>query len=128
MELKPSHEVFAQALIVNKGNLSSAYAQAYPKASQPSCRQGGWLLSKNINIQRRLRELLDQNGLGLDNCIKKLNDLTEAKKMQNYGQRQIAMLPDNFIRLQAVQTALKIHVLLGDVQNHSDGERKNSVE
>lgn len=122
MELKPSHEVFAQALIVNKGNLSSAYAQAYPKASLPSCRQGGWLLSKNINIQRRLRQLLDQNGLGLENCIKKLNALTEANKVQTYGKGSCGIFPDHYVRLQAVQTALKIHVLLGDVQAVSENE------
>ncbi len=40
MELTPSHEIFAQELIVNKSNLTSAYAKAYPKASYPSCRQG----------------------------------------------------------------------------------------
>lgn len=123
MELKPSHEVFAQALIVHKGNLTSAYQQAYPKASLPSCRQGGWLLSKNINIQRRLREVLDQNGLGLENCIKKLNALTEANKVQTYGKGSCGTFPDHYVRLQAIQTALKIHVLLGDVQpvNEADG-------
>lgn len=124
MELKPSHEVFAQALIVNKASLASAYAQAYPKASPASCRQGGWLLSKNINIQRRLRELLDQNGLGLDNCIKKLNALTEANKVQTYGKGSCGTFPDHYVRLQAVQTALKIHVLLGEVQAVSENESR----
>ena len=80
-----------------------------------SCRQGGWLLSKNVNIQRRLRELLDQNGLGLADCIKKLKALTEAEKLYRVRQDLSARQPDNVIRLQAVQTALKIHVLLGDV-------------
>lgn len=122
MELKPSHEVFAQALIVNKASLASAYAQAYPKASPASCRQGGWLLSKNINIQRRLRELLDQNGLGLDNCIKKLNALTEATKVQTYGKGSCGTFPDNYIRIEALRTAFKLHVLLGDVQTIPDNE------
>jgi predicted Rdx family selenoprotein len=116
MELKPSHEMFAQELVVNKGNLTSAYTKAYPKASYQSCRQGGWLLSKNVNIQKRLRELLEQHGLGLESCIKKLTELTEAKKVQTYGRAQVGTFPDNFIRLQAVQTALKIHMILGNVE------------
>lgn len=122
MELKPSHEVFAQALIKHKGNLTTAYQQAYPKASLPSCRQGGWLLSKNLKIQRRLRIVLDQNDLGLDICIKKLKALSEANKVQTYGKGQCGTFPDHYVRLEAIKTALKIHVLLGDVQTVSENE------
>ena len=110
----PKHEFFAQALIISKGNLTSAYSQTYPKASYQSCRQGGWLLSKNVNIQRRLQEHLEKHGLSLESCIKKLNELTEARKLHCYGEKQSVMLPDSFIRLQAIQTALKIHVMLGN--------------
>ena len=117
MELNPKHELFTQALIEAKGNLTAAYAQVYPKASYPSCRQGGWLLSKNVNIQRRLRELLDQNGLGLAECIKKLKALTKAEKFYRIRQDLSIRQPDNVIRLQAIQTALKIHVLLGNVES-----------
>ena len=117
MELKPKQELFAKALIEAKGNLTVAYTQVYPKASYPSCRQGGWLLSKNVNIQRRLKELLEQNGLGLDDCIKKLKSLTEAEKFYRIRQDLSVRQPDNVIRLQAIQTALKIHVLLGSVES-----------
>ena len=122
MELKPSHEIFAQELIVSKGNLTASYSKAYPKASYKSCRQGGWLLSKNVNIQRRLRELLSQNGLSLPDCIKKLNALTEAEKFLHYKQGSPVYQADNYIRLQSVQTALKLHVMLGDVQTISEDE------
>ena len=109
----PKHELFAQALVASKGNLTSAYAQAYPKASYRSCRQGGWLLSKNVNIQRRLRELLEQNGLGLEACIRKLNTLTQAERFHHYKNGAPVYQPDNYVRLQSVQTALKIHILVG---------------
>jgi hypothetical protein len=122
MELKSSHEIFAQELVVNKGNLTSAYAKAYPAASYKSCRQGGWLLSKNVLIQRRLRELLSKNGLSLPECIKKLNALTEAEKFLHYKNGAPVLIPDNFIRLQSIQTALKLHVMLGDVQTISEDE------
>lgn len=112
----PKHEMFAQALIMAKGNLTSAYSQAYPKASYKSCRQGGWLLSKNVSIQRRLQELMDQNGLCLSECIKKLRDLTEAKRFHHYKLGTPVYVPDNYVRLQSIQTALKIHVMLGSVQ------------
>lgn len=120
MELKPSHEIFAQELIVSKGNLTSAYSKAYPKATYQSCRQGGWLLSKNVNIQRRLKELLDQNGLGLQECIKKLETLTRAERFHHYRDGAPVYQPDNYIRLQSVQTALKIHIMLGNVQTISE--------
>ena len=112
--LSPKHALFAQALIETKGNLTTAYSKVYPKASYPSCRQGGWLLSKNVNIRHRLKMLLTQNGLGLNQCIKKLNSLTEADKPLHYWQGKITWQPDNYVRLQAVQTALKIHFLIGN--------------
>lgn len=122
MELKPAHEIYCQALVSSKSK-TLAYAEAYPKAKYASCRQGGWRLSTKSYIRLRLQELLDQNGLGLDQCLKKLKDLTEAKKYHNYGQGRTVFVADNFVRLSAVQTALRIHVLLGDVQpvNEADG-------
>jgi len=122
MELKPSQEIYAKAVIENGGNLTAAYSQAHPSTSYRSCRQGGWLWSKNVNIQRFLKELLSQNGLSLPECIKKLNALTEAEKFLHYKHGTPIMLADNFTRLQAVQTALKLHVMLGNVQTISEVE------
>jgi len=110
----PRHEMFAQELIATKGNLTASYGRVFPRATYKSCRQGGWLLSKNVNVQRRLRELMDQNGLGLSECIKKLKALTESEKLHHYRQGVPVMQPDNAARLQALHTAFKIHILLGD--------------
>lgn len=123
MELKPSHEIFANELIVSNGNKTLAYSKAYPKASYKSCRSGGWYLSRNVQIQGRLQELLTLNGLSLANCISKLNVLTHAEKFHHYGKNGVAVYqPDNYVRLQAVQTALKIHVMLGNVDYVKEDE------
>ena len=121
MELKPAQEVFAKA-IVNGSSLTTAYAQSHPNTSYRSCKQGGWLWSKKVQIKIRIQDLLNQHGLSLPECIKKLNELTEAKKFLHYKQGSPIYQPDNYIRLQAVQTALKIHVMLGNVQSISEDE------
>lgn len=121
MELKPSHEVYCQGLVSFKTK-TEAYSLAFPKAKYASCRQGGWRLSTKSYIRLRLQSLLLQHGLGPDQCLVKLKDLTEAQKIHNYGQGRTAIVPDNYVRLQAVQTAVKLNVLFGDVQRVSENE------
>lgn len=115
MELKPSHEVFAKAVISGK-SLTASYAQAYPNATYKSCRQLGSLLSRSANMRKLIRMLLDENGLGLEACIRKLNALTEAERFHHYKSGIPVYVPDNYVRLQSIQTALKIHAMLGNVQ------------
>ena len=79
-------------------------------------------MSKNVNIQRRLKELLDLNGLGLAECIRKLKALTEAEKIHHYRGGVPVMQPDNYVRLQSVQTALKIHILIGISENKEEAK------
>ena len=104
------HELFALAVIKNKGHLSLAYQEAYPSANPESARHGGSALWKKVEIQTRVNELLETQGLGIIELTKKLKDLTEAKKRCAFG----GFVPDNNARLEAIKIALRIHGLLGN--------------
>ena len=108
------HEIFTQALVIKKCNLTSAYSLAYPNASYQSCRQGGWLLSKNVNIKRRLQELLQENGLGLADCLKKLNKLSEATRIVRIANIQYEQ-PIYGVQLEALRMALRLHILIENI-------------
>ena len=109
----PKHELFAQALIKHGGHQTKAYLEVYPKSKYASARHSASLLLTNAYIRQRLNELLEQNGLALLDCIRKLKNLTEAERFHHYKDGKAVMQPDNATRLQAVNMALKIHVLLG---------------
>ena len=111
--LNTKHEIFAQALVTKKCNLTSAYSLAYPKATYKSCRQLGSLLSRNVNIKRRLQELLQENGLGLTDCIKKLNKLSEATRIVRIRDVQYVQ-PVYGVQLEALRMAFRLHILIGD--------------
>jgi len=103
------HELFAQAVIKNKGHLSLAYQEAYPSANPESARHGGSALWKKVEIQTRVNEILETQGLGIIELTKKLKDLTEAKKPGTFG----GFVPDNNARLEAIKIAYKLHGLIG---------------
>ena len=126
MELKPSHEMFCRAVVANGGRLNQAYKFVYKRANANSARHGGSYLFRKVEIRNRICELLSQNGLGFQECIRKLNALTEAAKPLHYWQGKITWQPDNYVRLQAIQTALKMHFLIGDT--NSDGQANDKVD
>jgi len=107
------HELFAQAIIKHKGHLSLAYQEAYPLANPESARHGGSALWKKVEIQTRVNELLEAQGLGIVELTKKLKDLTEAKKIVMVN-RYVRYEPDNTVILEAIKTGLRIHGLLGN--------------
>ena len=123
----PRHELFTQALIKNGGHQTNAYLDVYPNSKYASARHSASLLLTNVYIKQRLNELLEQNGLGIADCILKLKALTEAEKFLHFKNGAPVMLPDNFIRLQAVQMALKIHVMLGNAQDFSENKSPKEV-
>lgn len=74
MELKPSHEMYAQAVIKHGGNLTKAYLEVYPKSKYDSARHSASILLTNVYIKQRVYEILEKNGLGLNEVAKKLSE------------------------------------------------------
>jgi len=108
------HELFAQAVIKNKGHLALAYQDVYPAANPESARHGGSALWKKVEIQTKVSELLETQGLGIIEIIKKLKELTEAKKTHKCSDGGSGFVPDNNMRLEAIKIALRIHGLLSN--------------
>ena len=111
MALKASHEMFVQALIKNGGRQTEAYMEVY-KAKPDTSRHGGSFLMRNVEVRRRVSELLESQGLGIVELNKKLKALTGARKdVNNNG--DFTGQPDNNARLQAIKIAYKLHGLIG---------------
>ena len=111
MALKASHEMFVQALIKNGGHQTEAYMEVY-KAKPDTSRHGGSFLMRNVEVRRRVSELLESQGLGIVELNKKLKALTGARKdVNNNG--DFTGQPDNSARLEAIKIAYKLHGLIG---------------
>jgi len=111
MALKASHEMFVQALIKNGGRQTEAYMEVY-KAKPDTSRHGGSFLMRNVEVRRRVSELLESQGLGIVELNKKLKALTGARKdVNNNG--DFTGQPDNSARLEAIKIAYKLHGLIG---------------
>jgi hypothetical protein len=107
------HEIFCQELLKNKGHQTKAYMEVYPRAKPESARHGGSYLLRNVDIRSRVNELMEAQGLGLMDLMKKLHALTQSIKfLKVNGYLQSA--PDNATRLEAIRIALRIHGLLGN--------------
>jgi len=79
MNLKPSHEMFLSALVQNEGNATQAYLQIHPQAKYASARHLSSILLTNVYVKQRLLEVLEQNGLGLQEVAKKLSKYMNAQ-------------------------------------------------
>jgi phage terminase small subunit len=112
MELKPSHEMFAQALIKHKGHQTNAYLEAYPGVKEASARTNASRLLANVSVRRYIAILLDSQGLGIKDILKRLKELSEATRtVQRHN--IIFDEPIYGIQLQAIQTALRIYENIG---------------
>lgn len=113
MELKPSHEMFVQELMVNKGNASMAYARVYSKAKYASARHSSSVLLTKVDVRRRISELLEAHGLGVAELLKKLKDLTEATRIVRTSDMQYVQ-PIYGVQLEALRMAFRLHILIGN--------------
>jgi hypothetical protein len=107
------HEKFCQEVIKEKGNRVDAYAKVYPNATRLSAKDRAYrLMKENPDIQGRLSELLEVQGLGLVDLNEKLRKLTKAEKAIVVGGK-VEYVRDDSIRLNALQTAYKLHKVIG---------------
>ena len=111
MELKPSREMFVQALIKNGGHQTEAYMEVY-KAKYDTARHGGSYLLRNVEIRRRVSELLESQGLGIVELNKQLKLLINAHKTIVSG-GYFHHVSDNGVNLKALKLAYKLHGLIG---------------
>ena len=79
MDLKPSHEMFVQELIASKGNATKSYLKVFPNAKYDSARHSASILLTNVYIKKRVVEIIEQNGIGLQDVVKKLSNYMNAK-------------------------------------------------
>ena len=118
MELKPSHEMFVQTLIKNGGHQTEAYMEVY-KAKYDTARHGGSILLRNVEVRRRVSELLESQGLGIVELNKKLKILTNAQKGIVCG-GYLQYPSDNIAQLEALKLAYKLHGLIGSNMGESE--------
>jgi len=106
------HELFVQALIQNGGHKTEAYMSIY-KAKYDTARHGGSFLLRNVEIRRRVSEILEAEGLGILELAKKLKKLTEARKAVTNNNDFTGWEPDNRTSLEAIKLACRLHGLIG---------------
>lgn len=111
--LNKRHEMFARAVIKNGGNLSGAYMEIY-KSKPDTARHGGSFLLRNVEIRRRISELMEAQGLGITELNKKLKDMLNAKKGSSYQEGGVVKYRDDVrTQMEALGLAYKIHGLIG---------------
>lgn len=106
------HELFAQALIKHGGNMVQAYMSVYNKAKYNSARHSASLLLTNVYIKQRIYEILEQNGLGLQEVIKKLSEFMNAKYYYRNEKGENVLKDNKHLQLKGLTLALRLYEVL----------------
>lgn len=106
--LSIKHEMFCQALIHYKGNLTEAYRATYPRCSAASAPSKASRLVKKGHIAQRVLELLEaKTGPMRDTAARELLQMFNAEKVMRC-KGQVVYAPDNFARYRAFRTFFKL--------------------
>jgi hypothetical protein len=117
MELKPSHEMFVRALIDNKGNATQAYMQVFPQAKYSSARHSASILLTNVYIKQRFLEILETNGLGLQDVAKKLSKYMNAKIIYRNLKGEESAYDDKETQFKALNLILRLYDSLSKLES-----------
>ena len=117
-------EVFCQNVANKKLSATKSYQSAYPTASKATAEVNAYNLLKTGKIEKRISELLDEQGLSITSLNTKLYDLTEADKEIIYKGR-VRTLKDNPTRLEAIKTSYKLHKVLDNDTPSQDNRQVN---
>lgn len=108
------HELFAKALVANKGNQTKAYQEVYEAPNPEVAAANGSRVISYENVHERVKYLLEETeGLQLPTTLTKLNRQTTAKRPLIVPKgSEVLWIDDNQAQGSAINTALKLHGLL----------------
>ncbi len=102
------HELFAQALVKHKGHQTHAYLEVYPSSNYDSARHSASILLRNAYIKQRVGEILEQNGLGLKEVVKKLAEFMNAKSYYHEG-NELVLKDNRYLQFQGLTLILRLY-------------------
>jgi len=114
-KLKNSNrEKFAKAVSnVKEPRPQSQIYQDIYQCNNDVARSRSSILMRSTDVKERISELLDEQGLSITVLNTKLNKLINAKKEVLNAKGEVVQLNDNPASLNALQTAYKLHKVIG---------------
>ncbi len=101
--------MFARALVKHNGHQTNAYLEVYPEAKYDSARHSASVLLTNAYIKQRISEILEQNGLGLKEVIKKLSDHMNSKITRTDQNGAKVFYDNKDVQLKALGLVLRLY-------------------
>jgi hypothetical protein len=111
---------------VKTGNATQAALESYNCSSDNTARSMGCQTLANVNVERKIAEICQRRGLTEDWAVKILKRQGKATRPVVAG-KEIVEYPDNPSRIEAAQTALKLHGHLRAGVNVQDNSQHLTV-
>jgi len=112
---KIKHKRVANKILKGK-NPVAAYQSVYPQARESTAISEVSRLLSSEEIKKYMSDQLDKQGLGIIALNKKLRPLTESPMKAISGKYGIEYVPDNAIKLAAIQEGYRLHKLTDAVK------------
>lgn len=125
---RTKHEMFAHALVKNKGNQTKAYQEIYQVEENVAKAAGSELMTK-INVNQRVQHLLNHSSdLNLGTITKSLTEQTQAQRPLVVSKdAQVIYVPDHQAQLEAKKTVLRLHGLLKNTMEINVDKRQAHI-
>jgi Ulp1 family protease len=124
--MKAKMKKFCDNMSKNGGKFSDpvhGYMNAYDVDYASAQKSMPRLLKNSEIVKKSMGDMLSDSGLGIDNLNKSLKDLTRAKKEVLNSNGEVVEIVDNNARMNAVNTAYKLH---GHLQTNTNVNIDNS--
>ena len=109
MEITPKKELFCQTLVKNEGRQMETWLELHPNVKKASARANSSRMLADVSVRLRVFEILEKNGLGLNEVVKKLSEFMNAKYYV-YNEKKERVLSDNrLLQFQGLTLILRLY-------------------
>ena len=109
MEITPKKELYAQALVRNMGHQMNAWLELHPNVKKASARANSSRMLADVSVRLRVFEILEQNGLGLNEVAKKLSEFMNAKYYVLNEKKERILSDNRLIQFQGLTLILRLY-------------------
>lgn len=109
MEITPKKELYAQALVKNMGHQMNAWLELHPNVKKASARANSSRMLADVSVRLRVFEILEQNGLGLNEVAKKLSEFMNAKYYVLNEKKERILSDNRLIQFQGLTLILRLY-------------------